>query len=166
MNMMRRLLLLLFALFCIASVSAQDKMSNSIFEQLAAISDRYKSETSINGFAAKGGIKLQTVKLMLRKEFGREFVDNIKFFVALFYEDAQPEVVEKILADIAQVAAALQSVNIDSQLRPGGEAQGYVRLSENGEVLTDLLLVTEKPSPKFVYFGGRFKPENIQYNPK
>ena len=166
MNMMRRLVFLLFALFCIASVSAQDKMSNSIFEQLAAISDRYKSETSINGFAAKGGIKLQTVKLMLRKEFGREFVDNIKFFVALFYEDAQPEVVEKILADIAQVTKTMQCVNIGTELKPGSEGLGYVRLSEDGQALTDLLIVSEAPSPKFVYFGGRFKPENLQYNPK
>ena len=165
MKALRGLFVVLALLRC-AVVSAQNETGNSVYEQVAAISERYKNAKGVKSFEAQDGFKLQTVKLMLRKEFGREFVDNIKTFVVVFYKDAKADVVEKIVADIEQIAATLQSVNIDSQLKPGGKAQGYVRLSENGEVLTDLLVVTEKPSPKFVYFGGRFKPENIQYNPK
>ena len=165
MKALRGLFVVLALLSC-AVVSAQNGLGDSIYEQVAAISEKYKNEKGVKCFEAKGGVKLQTVKLMLRKEFGREFVDNIKFFVALFYEDAQPEVVEKILADIAQVTKTMQCVNIGTELKPGSEGLGYVRLSEDGQALTDLLIVSEAPSPKFVYFGGRFKPENIQYNPK
>lgn len=165
MKALRGLFVVLALLSC-AVVSAQNGLGDSIYEQVAAISEKYKNEKGVKCFETKGGVKLQTVRLMLRKEFGKEFVDNIKAFVVVFYQDVKPDVVEHIIADVEQVAATLQCVNIDSQLRPGGKAQGYVRLTENSQIVTDLLVVTEKPSPKFVYFGGRFKPENIQYNPK
>ena len=153
-------------IFAATSVSAQEKSLPTIYNQIVTLSDRYKSEKGIKMMVCHDGFKLQTVKMMLRKEFGKEFVDNIKAFAIIFYKEANSEVGEKIVAEIGEITAPLRNINIDAQLRPGAKGTGYVRLSEDEQLVTDLLIVTELPTPKLIYFGGNFKPENIQYNTK
>ena len=145
------------------STSAQSKPTLSVYEQVAAIAEKYNNEKGIKSFIAKDGFKLQTVKMMLRKEFGKEFVDNIKEFAIVFYKDAKSDVAERIVADVEQIVTTLLNVNISNQLKPGAKGQGYIRLSENNQRLSDLLIVMEAPSPRLIYFGGDFNAENIQY---
>ena len=164
---MRRVMVVvaLLLLFC-ANVSAQSKQLDSVYEQVATIVEKYKGEKGVKVFVAQDGFKLQTVKMMLRKEFGKEFVDNIKKFAVVFYKDAKSEVAERIVADIEQIATTLLGVNISNQIKPGAKGQGYICLSENKQRLTDLLIVMDAPSPKFIYFEGDFKAENVQYSNK
>ena len=160
-----RIVALLLLLLCVAA-SAQSKCCGSIYEQMAAIAEKYKGEKGVKSFIAKDGFKLQTVKMMLRKEFGKEFVDNIKEFVILFYNDSKGDVSKRIVADVEQIATSLLNVDISTQLKPGAKGRGYVRFSESKERLTDMLIVMEAPLPRAIYFGGNFKSESIQYKNK
>ena len=148
------------------TVSAQNESFNSVYKQVASIAEKYRNEKGIKSFVASNGVKLQTIKIMLRKEFGKEFVDNIKTFAIILYKDAHSEVVERIVADIEQVVTPLQIVNIENQLKPGAKGRGYVRLSDDEQWLNDLLIVMETPSPKLIYFGGTFEADNIKYKNK
>ena len=145
------------------SVSAQNNPLPAVYRQISALADQYKGEKGVKMMICHDGFKLQTVKVMLRKEFGKEFVDNIKAFAIIFYGETKDSVTEKIVAEIGEITTPLQKINIDSQLRPGAKGSGYVRLSEDKQILTDLLIVTELPSPKLIYFGGNFKPDKVQY---
>ena len=146
------------------SLSAQADESPTIYQQIENLAESYKGEPGVASMVCNGGFKLQTVKMMLRKEFGKEFVDNIKAFAIIFYKDAKGDVAEKIVSQVGQIAAPLRSVNIDAQLKKGATGVGYVNLSDDGKVLTDLLIVMESPSPKLIYFRGNFDPANVQYN--
>ncbi len=149
--------------FATTSVSAQNNPLPAVYRQISTLADQYKEEKGVKMMICHDGFKLQTVKVMLRKEFGKEFVDNIKAFAIIFYGETESSIAEKIVAQIEEITTPLQKINIDAQLRPGAKGSGYVRLSEDGQILTDLLIVTELPSPKLIYFGGNFKPDKVQY---
>lgn len=163
MRMLRIVPVLL--LLCIAA-SAQSRYCGSIYEQVASMAEKYRDEKGVKSFVASDGLRLQTIKMMLRKEFGKEFVDNIKEFAIILYKDAHSEVVERIVADVEHITTPLQNVNIGTQLKPGAKGQGYIRLSANEQRLSDLLIVMDAPSPKLIYFGGNFEANNIKYNNK
>ena len=150
-------------LFATTSVSAQNNSLPAIYRQISALADQYKGEKGVKMMICHDGFKLQTVKVMLRKEFGKEFVDNIKAFAIIFYGETESSVTEKIVTKIGEITTPLQKINIDAQLRPGAKGSGYVRLSDDKQILTDLLIVTELHSPKLIYFGGNFKPDKVQY---
>ena len=124
--------------FATTSVSAQNNSLPAVYRQISALADQYKEEKGVKMMICHDGFKLQTVKVMLRKEFGKEFVDNIKAFAIIFYGETESSVTEKIVAEIGEITTPLQKINIDAQLRPGAKGSGYVRLSEDKQLLTDL----------------------------
>lgn len=148
----------------VGTLSAQEKSAPSIYHQIESLAERYSGEQSVKAMVCNGGFKLQTVKVMLRKEFGKEFVDNIREFAVLFYKEAQSDVADKIAADLQQIAEPLHKVDISNQLKSETVGDGYVRLSEDGESITDLLIVIKSPARRLIYFGGNFKAENIKYS--
>ena len=167
MEMLKKMCIVAMAVLSLGSTaSAQSDTSGSVYEQVTAIVERYQGEKGVKAFIARDGFKLQTVKMMLRKEFGKEFVDNIKTFAILFYKEAERNLSEKIVADTEHVATTLHNIDISKQLRPGAKGEGYIRLSQNEQRLTDLLIIMKSPSPRLIYFGGEFKPESVQYKYK
>ena len=151
-------------LLCVAQfVSAQNSASPSIYQQITLLADNYKGEKGVKSMVCNDGIRLQTVKMMLRKEFGKEFIDNIKAFAIVIYKDARRDVAERIVEDIETIATPLQQINIDDKIKPEAKARGFIRLSEDKTLLTDLLIISDAPAPKLIYFNGNFKPENIDY---
>ena len=166
MRGLKRVLAAVWLIFVSSLASAQNKPLDSIYEEVVALAKEYNGERGVKSFFATDGLKLQTVKAMLRKEFGKEFVDNIKEFAIIFYKDAKSQTAQGIITDIAQIVTPLQCVNIEEQLKHGAKGQGYIRLIEDNRYLSDLLIVIEAPSPKLIYFGGKFKAENIQYKNK
>ena len=167
MEMLKKMCIVAMAVLSLGSTaSAQSDTSGSVYEQVTAIVERYQGEKGVKAFIARDGFKLQTVKIMLRKEFGKEFVDNIKTFAILFYKEAERNLSEKIVADTERVATTLHNIDISKQLRPGAKGEGYIRLSQNEQRLTDLLIIMKSPSPRLIYFGGEFKPESVQYKYK
>ena len=167
MEMLKKMCIVAMAVLSLGSTaSAQSDTSGSVYEQVTVIVERYQGEKGVKAFIARDGFKLQTVKLMLRKEFGKEFVDNIKTFAILFYKEAERNLSEKIVADTERVATTLHNIDISKQLRPGAKGEGYIRLSQNEQRLTDLLIIMKSPSPRLIYFGGEFKPESVQYKYK
>ena len=146
------------------TLSAQEQSEPSIYRQIEGLAERYSGSHGVKAMVCNGGFKLQTVKVMLRKEFGKEFVDNIHEFAIVFYKETRGGVAEKIEAELLQIVEPLHKVDIGDQLKSGEKGDGYVRLSEDGKSITDLLIVIKSPARRFIYFGGNFKAENIKYN--
>ena len=89
--------------------------------------------------------------------------DGIKAFGIIFYGNAQKVVADAIVGEVEHITATLQPINIDDRIKPEAKARGFIRLTDDKQTLTDLLIISEKPSPKLIYFHGTFKPENIDY---
>lgn len=142
---------------------AQDSDSPTIYQQITVLANNYKAEKSVKSMVCDGGVMLKTVKMMLRKDFGKEFIDNINAFAIIVYKDAKKEVADRILREIEAIASPLQQINIDDKVRAGAKARGFVQLTDDKTKLTDLLIISETPAPKLIYFKGSFAPENIDY---
>ncbi len=162
MKAVRRVVFLLCVLLLGAPiVSAQSATTTDVYSQVTSLVNKYQKEKGVKSLMCDDGMMLKTVKMMLRKDFGKEFVDGIKAFAILFCDDEKGVVANKVAGDVEQIAAQLQQVNVDGRMKPETQARGFVRLTESGDVLTDLLIIIDKPSPKIVYFNGEFKPDKI-----
>lgn len=155
------ILALFCSLFCSPTV-AQNNGSSAIYGQVTALQSKHKSEKGVLSWACHDGIGLQTVKTMLRKEFGAEFTNAIKSFAILIFKDSSAENASKIVGDISLITNTLQEINIKDKMKKGEQARGYIRFAEGGKKISDLLIVVEAPAPKLIYIGGEFDPEHPQ----
>ena len=157
MKVLRRVVVLfLLALLSCPLVVAQNSTSHTVRKQVSALLAKHKDEKGVMAMESDGGVKLQAVKMMLRKEFGQEFSDAVKAFAIIFYKDASAENVGKIVGGINQITKPLREINIQDRMKKGERARGYVRLSDNQQKITDLMIVVQAPSPKLIYISGEF----------
>ena len=154
-------ILALFLSLSCSLVSAQSG-SNSVRKQVFALVSKYEREKGVLAMSCEDGFKLQTVKMMLRKEFGSEFTDNIKAFAIIIYKDAPAETTRKILSDISGTTDSLQEIDIKDKMKKGEVARGYIRLSADKAKITDLIIVVQSPSPKLIYICGEFDTETAR----
>ena len=145
----------LFVLFC-TSVSAQN-----VRNRVESLSAKYKDEKGVMCMTCDDGVQLKAVRAILRKEFGEEFANGVEAFTIIFYKDAVAENSNKIVGEIGEITQTLQEVDITNKLKANTKASGYIRLSEDKQSITDLIIVVDAPSPKLIYLGGKFKTEKI-----
>ena len=147
-----------FALLCIAPLAiAQEGDTQSLLPQISALATKYKGKSGVGSLVVNGGgSKLNMVKMVLRKEFDKEFIEGIKRFAIISYKDATEELRNEIVDDIAPIIAPLHEIDVKQKLKPNARGRGYVRLTPSGERVSDLIIVMESPAPKLIYFGGDF----------
>lgn len=146
-----------FALLCIAPLAiAQEGDTQSLLPQISALATKYKGKSGVGSLVVDGGGKLNMVKMILRKEFDKEFIEGIRRFAIISYKDATEELRNEIVDDIAPIIAPLTEVDVKSQLKPNARGRGYARSLPNSQRVSDLLVVMESPAPKLIYFGGDF----------
>jgi hypothetical protein len=148
---------LIVALACVApSAMAEENSSHSILSQVSALAAQYKGKKGVASIVIEGGSKLNMVKMVLRKEFDKEFIEGIKSFAIISYKDATEELRNEIVDDIAPIIVPLHEIDVKQKLKPNARGRGYVRLTPNGERVSDLIIVMESPAPKLIYLGGNF----------
>ena len=146
-----------FALLCIAPLAiAQESDTQSLLPQISALATKYKGKSGVGSLVVDGGGKLNMVKMILRKEFDKEFIEGIKRFAIISYKDATDELRNEIVDDIAPIIAPLHEIDVKQKLKPNTRGRGYVRLTPSGERVSDLIIVMESPAPKLIYLGGNF----------
>ena len=146
-----------FALLCIAPLAiAQESDTQSLLPQISAIATKYKGKSGVGSLVVDGGGKLNMVKMLLRKEFDKEFIEGIKSFAIISYKDATEALRNEIVDDIAPIIAPLHEIDVKQKLKPNTRGRGYVRLTPSGERVSDLIIVMESPAPKLIYLGGDF----------
>lgn len=146
-----------FALLCIAPLAiAQESDTQSLLPQISAIATKYKGKSGVGSLVVDGGGKLNMVKMILRKEFDKEFIEGIKSFAIISYKDATEALRNEIVDDIAPIITPLHEIDVKQKLKPNTQGRGYVRLTPNGKRVSDLIIVMESPAPKLIYLGGNF----------
>ena len=113
-----------FALLCIAPLAiAQESDTQSLLPQISAIATKYKGKSGVGSFVVDGGgSKLNMVKMVLRKEFDKEFIEGIKRFAIISYKDATEELRNEIVDDIAPIIAPLHEIDVSDSHQAGCES--------------------------------------------
>ena len=154
-------ILALFLSLSCSPASAQNG-SNTVRKQVFALTSKYANEKGVLAMSCEEGVKLQTVKMMLRKEFGSEFANATKAFAIVIYKDAPTATTNKIVSDVANITNTLQEIDIKDKMKKGEVARGYIRLSRDKSKITDLIIVVQSPSPKLIYICGDFDTATAQ----
>lgn len=163
MKAVKRVMLILGVLLLGTPTLSAQEATTDVYPQITSLVGKYQAERGVKSLVCDDGMMLKTVKMMLRKEFGKEFVEGIKAFGIIFYGNAQKGVADAIVGKVEQIAATLQQINIDDKIKPEAKARGFIRLSDDKQTLTDLLIIMSAPTPKLIYFHGIFSPDNINY---
>lgn len=160
--MRRFVVLAILSLMLSPLALAQNTTSESIRKQVTTLVKSYEGEKGVMAVASEDGFMLQTIKMMLRKQFGKEFAEAIKAFAIISYEKASAEVANKIVAEIGQIVAPLKKIDVSDKMTKGETAEGYVLLSEGGKEVNDLLIVISAPTPSMIYIGGEFNADTAR----
>lgn len=155
------ILALLLSLFC-SHVSAQNSTSDGVRKQVFNVASKYENAKGVLAMTCEDGVKMQTVKMILRKQFNSEFANSVKAFAIVIYKDAPSETINQIVGDVGQIITPLQEIDIKDKMKNGEVARGYIRLSEDKTKITDLIIVVQAPSPKLIYICGEFDIETAR----
>ena len=159
MNRIKRLTLLVASLVLLCPV-ALGRDATSLRNQVAALTAKYRDEKKVMAMECNDGLKLKTVKVMLRASLGEEFTKCIEAVTIIFYDGASAECVSNISADIARITQNLEKDDLGNHLKDGTKGACYAKPTEDGKGVSDIVIIMEEPNRAFVYINGNFQAPN------
>lgn len=168
-----------FALFFVSlsfDASAQRKSAQAtpksvVTTDIRTIVQKYDGTEGVEAVICDNGFGLKIFKMMLRQEFGKDFLKGVNIVMIFEYGKTAPEVTKAILHDFNQIAAKLTELKLDDEpaeaAKPAENAdiRGFVTPgTEDGSQTADFLLISDDAETKCVfYFGGLINIEDADF---
>ena len=146
---------MLLAMLLTLWLGAAAQSSDTGRELMTSMVDRYSQNKGVNGMVCTKGNGLEMIKLVLRKEFGKEFIKGVDVIIIIDYSSADKQVAEAIRAQTDTLSASYEQKELPKEMTEGSYMRNYFKLSENKEAITDMVVLMENESTRTViYFGG------------
>ena len=146
-------MLLVVMLWAWLGVAAQSADTGR--ELMTSMVDRYSEHKGVNGMVCTKGNGLEMIKLMLRKEFGKDFIKGVDVIIILDYSKADQQVTEAIRTQTESLSASYEQKELPEELTNGNYMRNFFKLSDNKEAITDMVVLMEGAENRTViYFGG------------
>ena len=154
-------ILSLIVMLCFAfSVSAQTSTLPKGSERIKAIMEQFKGEKGVdcNEFAKGSGLGL--IKMMLRAEFGKEFLNGIVVVMIMEYGSASKEVADAVWTAVESLSPDFTPQELSDEIKEGQKMCSYYKLSDDGESMIGIVTLVESGSTKcLMYLGGKISKE-------
>ena len=146
---------MLLAMLLTLWLGAVAQSSDTGRELMTSMVDRYSQNKGVNGMVCTKGNGLEMIKLVLRKEFGKDFIKGVDVIIILDYSKAEQQVAEAIRTRTESLSASYEQKELPEELTKGNYMRNYFKLSDNKETITDMVVLMENESTRTViYFGG------------
>lgn len=134
--------------------------STQLRKSLKDLVEQYDKEKGVDGFVLTKGFEMTAMKLMLGKEFGKEFLSGVDMIVMIEYSQASPAVVERLYKQVDALAAGMDQVELGKEVTQDNYMRNYFMENDKGQ-MTDMLFLAEDKSVKcLMYFGGILEGES------
>ena len=101
------------------------------------------------------GNGLEMIKLVLRKEFGKDFIKGVDMIIIIDYSKAEQQVAEVIRTQTESLSASYEQKELPEEMTKGNYMRNFFKLNDSKEVITDMVVLVESAENKTViYFGG------------
>lgn len=124
-------------------------------ELMTSMVEKYGEDKGVNGMVCTKGNGLEMIKLVLRKEFGKDFIKGVDMIIIIDYSKAEQQVAEVIRTQTESLSASYEQKELPEEMTKGNYMRNFFKLNDSKEVITDMVVLVESAENKTViYFGG------------
>ena len=124
-------------------------------ELMTSMVEKYGEDKGVNGMVCTKGNGLEMIKLVLRKEFGKDFIKGVDMIIIIDYSKAEQQVAEVIRTQTESLSASYEQKELPEEMTKGNYRRNFFKLNDSKEVITDMVVLVESAENKTViYFGG------------
>lgn len=159
----------IFILICVIIVTSFSAMAqtanSSVRNSMQAMAERLDEKDGVECLVCVKGSGLELVKLMMRKEMGKDFVKGVDMIVIINYSEAPSAKVTEIRNEIESIAKIeLTQQELPDDVKEGKYMRTYFRKGDDGKSIHDMIIIAEDDSEKessniVMYFGGVMRDE-------
>ena len=143
------------------SAVAQTQDSSSIRDKMKALAEKYDEVNGIESLVCVKGSGLEMMKLMFRKEMGKDFIKGVDMIIFINYADAPNDLAKTIRGEVEGMAKDLREEELPKDMTDGKYMRNFFSLSNDEKEIHDMIiLVEEGDSKSVVYFGGVMKDDS------
>lgn len=156
---MRRIVLMLVCL-TIGWTSFADGLTKTD-KAVMELAKKYENVEGVESQIFVKGDGLELVKMMLKKEFGKEFMKGVTSIVMIDYSDAPEATCASLRKEMDAFTTLLEEFDIEGKKEMTGDGfiRGFARKTQS-ETLSDFLLIMEDVEGKMImYMGGEIIAE-------
>ncbi|MBR5845389.1 MAG: hypothetical protein IKY65_03935 [Rikenellaceae bacterium] len=124
-------------------------------ELMTSMVEKSGEDKGVNGMVCTKGNGLEMIKLVLRKEFGKDFIKGVDMIIIIDYSKAEQQVAEVIRTQTESLSASYEQKELPEEMTKGNYMRNFFKLNDSKEVITDMVVLVESAENKTViYFGG------------
>ena len=129
-------------------------------ELLKSLVEQYSETKGVDGMVCTKGSGLEMIKMVLRKDFGKEFIKGVDMIIIIDYSSADKQVAEAIRAQTDTLSASYEQKELPKEMTEGSYMRNYFKLNDNKDAIADMIILMENAEVKSViYFGGEMRGE-------
>lgn len=132
-------------------------------ERMIEFASRYEDSKDVISMVCTKGKGLNTFKLIMRGEYGKDFFKGVDIIIFVEYGEASAEQAKKITDEVETLCKDFEKLDIPEENIPEGHKIGtYIKLNSDNNI-TDMVVVLEDKEDKGItYFGGLIKLEDFK----
>lgn len=158
---MRSFRAILLALFAIISITSNAATTEQVDKAVKDIIATYKDAKGVDVVSVTKGNGLELIKMMLKKQFGKEFMRGVTCITVIGYSDADESVCTSLRKDLDKFTSILEEFDLsgNKDFSKNDYVRCFAHRTEDG-MLSDFVIAMEKDSMKMVvYMAGEIKVE-------
>lgn len=153
------MVLCLSLLLWLGAVAQQTEQSGK--SKVLALVKKYEQTKGVDAMVCEKGSGLELVKMMLRKEMGKDFVKGINIIVIIDYSKATEQIAGEIRASIDTFSTIFQPMPLEKADVGSDCKKAYFKVSPDEKYITDMVMILEDKEEKCaMYFGGQMKDDD------
>lgn len=163
--MVKRIFTLVCAIVVISFSAIAQTANSSVRSSMQSMAERLDEKDGVECMVCVKGNGLEMMKLMMRKEMGKDFIKGVDMIVIINYSEAPSAKVTEIRNEIENIAKIeLTQQELPDDIKEGKYMRTYFREGDDGKSIHDMIIIaedeSEKESSKIVmYFGGVMRDE-------
>ena len=143
------------------TVSINAQTSASVEKTANELVKKYEETAGVDCISVVKGGGLEMVKMMLKKEFGKDFMKGVTSITIIDYSDASEETCMALRKDLDAFMSILQEFDVskEKQFADNDYIRCFASASES-KVLSDFVIALENEESKMLmYMAGTIKIE-------
>lgn len=145
------------ALLLATTVSSNAQTPVSVEKTFKGIVKKYEETAGVTCIAVVKGGGLEMIKMVLNKEFGKDFMKGVTSITILDYSDASEETCTSVRKDLDAFLHILQEFDVSKEKQFADN--NYIRCfasASNSGILSDFVIALENDKSKTVmYMAGK-----------
>ena len=153
--------MLLSLLLTLVSINVYADSAEKIEATVDEIAKKYDGVSGVEVISVTKGNGLEIVKMMFKKQFGKEFMRRVTSITIIGYSDAEAAVCESLRKDLDKFISVLEEFDLsgNKDVSEKGYSRCFARRTEAG-TLSDFVIAMEQDLHKMVvYMAGEIVVE-------